>query len=295
MKPLKTTKHGFPPASMVKTACRACAAATLGLAAWTGQARAAATLIANNFDGVANDIGPAFQSLSNGVGTGGSGDPATGTITTGTGSVNSARGLNNVSLVTIPIGTTSITANFVVSSAPAAVSNLIANGLFFGMVSGSNATSNVTTGLYNNDPRAFGYIAGSTAWGDHGTGQDLDQNNNTIFTQLPAIPTDASFADGFTVSITMNSNDTWSMVTTGLSTNATGTGGYAGALSTGAGGFDFNTFITGGVGLYTSLQNSGQSLDLASVSLTAVPEPSTGTLAGLCVAGMLVIRRRGTA
>lgn len=258
----------------------------------TSHATAAVTLIDKTFDGNnTNDIGSAFQQLTNGVGTGGSSNTTTGVVTTGSGNVNSNYGFNNISLTTIPVGTTSITATFVISSAPASVSTLAANGLFFGIVSGTDATNNGSNGLYQSQPRSFGYIAGSTNWGDHGIGQDLNETNNTIFTQLSNTPTNASFADGFTVSITMNSNDTWSIITTGLSTNATGTGGYTGTLNTGAAGFNFATFISGGVGLNTSLQNGGMVMEIDQMTLTAIPEPSTAMLVG-AVGTLALLRRR---
>ena len=162
------------------------------------------------------------------------------------------------------------------------------------MVSGAGSTATDSTAFYNQNPRAFGYIAGSVNWGDHGMGQDLDQTTSTIFTQLPDIPTNASFADGFTVAITVNSNNTWSIVTTGLSTNADGTGGYAGTLDTGVNGFDFATFITGGIGLNSSLQNQGQSVTISQATLVAVPEPEAIALMASAVSllGLRCARRR---
>lgn len=259
-------------------------------AALAGHATAATTLIDRTFDGVSNDTGPAFQSFSNGTGTGGAGDPATGIITTGN-NVNSTRGLNNVSRVAVPVGTTSLTATFLVAAAPANVAALAANGLFFGIVSGAAATDTDADAIYVNSVSAFGYVAGSSTVGDHKVVQDLNSTTPTVVFDLPSVPTNASFADGFTVSVTMNSDNTWSITTTGLSTDATGTGGYAGSLNTvaGSGGFDFDTFITGGVGLNSSLQSNAQTVDIDRMTLTAIPEPSAALLGGL---GLLALLRR---
>lgn len=294
---MKPKNLEIPTASAMKAACPLWIAAALAFVSWPGHVHAASTLIDKTFDGNnANDTGPAFQGFSNGTGTGGAGDPATGIISTGN-NVNSTRGLNIVSLVTVPAGTTSLTATFVVTSAPTAVSGLAANGLFFGIVSGASAATTGSDAIYVNATRAFGYVAGSSnPAGDHAVVQDLNATTPTVAFSLPSVPSNASFEDGFTVSVTISSNDTWSITTTGLSANADGTGGYAGSLNTVAasGGFDFATFIAGGVGLNSSLQSNTQSVSISQMTLTAIPEPSSGLMAGICAMGMLCVRRRGS-
>lgn len=272
----------------------------IALGAFTASAQAETILIDKTFDGNnANDIGPSFQQVTNNAtvaASGGSSNTITGLITTGN-KTPSAYGFNNATLTTIPLGTTSITATFVVSSTLSnahPVSDLIANGMFFGIVSGSNATDTGAGGLFNNNPRAFGYVAGSDSHGKHTIIQDLNQNTASKQFALPGIPTDASYQDGFTVAVTMNSDNTWSIITTGLSTNATGTGSYAGSLTTtgiaGESFYTFADFISGGVGLYASLQENSETLDMTQITLTYVPEP--GSLALLGLGGLLMVNRR---
>ena len=115
-------------------------------------------VIMNNFDGDdTNDVGPAFQQLTNGVGepeSPGTSDPATGVIINGMTSTN-ATGLNNVSLVTIDPATTEFTATFVVDSV-VNTEFIRSNGLFVGLVTDpetgtSAATGTTGTALYNNN------------------------------------------------------------------------------------------------------------------------------------------------
>ena len=126
----------------------------------------AQTLIDYTFDGnISNDIGHALQQVTNGVGSGGSSNLNTGVITTGTrpnGAGNSTYGFNSSSLVDVSTYA-GFTATFVVDGISLAgnVSNLENNGLFFGVVSGTEATGNGGDSLYNNAPDAFGYVAGA--------------------------------------------------------------------------------------------------------------------------------------
>ena len=95
-------------------------------------------VIMNNFDGDdTNDVGPAFQTLTNGAvidadPVPGTADPATGVIINGMTSTN-ATGFNNVSLVMIDPATTEFTATFVVDSV-VNTEFIRSNGLFLGLV-----------------------------------------------------------------------------------------------------------------------------------------------------------------
>ena len=122
-------------------------------------------LIQNNFDGVADDIGPGFQLLDNDSGNGNAGltgtfDPATGAVFTGTATGTpgntGATGINNVALVSsIPAGTTAFTVVYDIASV-ANVSTIRSNGLFLGIITGTDANVTGTTGaaLFNNDASA---------------------------------------------------------------------------------------------------------------------------------------------
>jgi arylsulfatase A len=226
-------------------------------------------LIDHTFDGSANDTGPAFQEVTNGLGSGGSSDLASGRITTGTGVSNSTYGFNNGTTVDVaaldPLAD-GFTVTFEVSSIEGGkVSDLRANGLFFGFVSGSNATGTDGPSLWNNNPDAFGYVAGS---GDYGANV-MRQDGATNFTLTTTRPTDASFADGFTLSITLFSDDSWSLTSTGLSINLNNSGN----LNT----LDFSyADIVNDLGLYVSLQGlAGVSIDIDRITLTTVTVSDT--------------------
>ena len=260
-----------------------CAAA----AAIVGSANAA-TLIENNFDGVADDIGPGFQKVDNGSGGAGTFEPATGTITTGTGT-SSAVGFNNTALVDVTAGgATGFVATFEISSVGINFGlDVNSNGYFFGIVSGTNATGTAGNSLYNNDPLAFGYVPRSANFGDNVVIEGIDFTDFTATAGPAPAATDASFADGFTLTFTLNDDNTWTATSTGLSNdlNASGTLGTE---------FDYATFVSGGVGLYASLQTSNgrlnESMVVDRVSLTTIPEP--GSLALLGLGGLLLARRR---
>ena len=208
------------------------------------------TLIDYRFDGVANDVGPAAQQVSDGGGAGGSANTTTGLIRTGTGSGDaSTYGINSSGLVSLS-GYTSITATFVVDSITLSggVADLLYNGMFFGMVAGANATGTGSASLWNNDPDAFGYTPGSSENGVHvinrkGSGIGTLASHSIASTQ----PGDASLKDGFTVSLTVFADDSWSISSTGLSTNLSDSGTTSGLWSD----------LSGGVGVYAGFQGEG--------------------------------------
>ncbi|MGB0744994.1 MAG: PEP-CTERM sorting domain-containing protein, partial [Opitutales bacterium] len=147
--------------------------------------------------------------------------------------------------------------------------------------------------LYNNNPDAFGYAVG----GGNLFPQNLDINNVvrqaggttiTTTTLSTAQPTDASFADGFTLTFSVLNDNTWSMFTTGLSTDVSETGNL-----------DLNRFsyndVAGDLGLYMTLQGEGGgTIDMGRMTLESViPEPSAILLFGL--SGLFIgMRRRHT-
>ena len=99
-------------------------------------------VIENNFDGVADDVGPGFQLLTNGAqGGGGTFDATTGVVVVGgnNNSSTTATGFNNVSLAALGADVESITATFVISD----VDNVLfsrSNGFFIGPVSYTHLT-----------------------------------------------------------------------------------------------------------------------------------------------------------
>ncbi|MCH7228096.1 hypothetical protein [Haloferula sp. A504] len=244
----------------------------------------AATLLSNDFGGGA-DIGPGFQQLYNGQGTA-SADPATGTITT-TGVDNAAIGLNTSGTVDASAAP-GFTIEWVVSSFTGdsfndgSGSRVRFNGWFFGVTTdtGSGGTS-----LWNNTGEAVGILMdGGNSYTDWSfvqrTGGSLDSNTALNGSQ----PTVASFNDGFTVSLTINDDNTWSASSTGLSNNISSSGSLAaGTYATIAGSLVANTTIQG--------TQVGYVID--SVTLTTIPEPTTATLFGGLLVLTLLRRRPG--
>lgn len=255
-------------------------------------ADASTTLISNNFDGGAT-TGPAFQAFDNEQGTDGSSDPATGVITTATDVTNSTYGLNNSTTVDAS-SFSSFTVTWTVSSTAfngtaGDTSDFTFNGWFFGVVSGTDATGTTGTSLYNNNPNAIGIVLVTDAGGTRPASMSLVQDSSAgsiaSSTLGAAVPTEASLLDGFSISLTINSNDTWSAISTGLSDdiNATGTLNASSVLF---------ADVASSLGTNTSAQGDGISYTLDSVTLTAIPEPSSLALFASGLGAMLVRRRR---
>ncbi len=250
----------------------------------------AAVLIDHTFDGVANDTGPAFQEVQNTSGTAGTANLSTGEIKLGNFDSSNV-GFNNVSTVNVTAldpTATGFTATFYVTSTTADVSSLLYNGMFFGVVSGTAATGTGGSNLWVNNPDAFGYVAGSGAYGDHLMRQDGTTDANSTNSSLTTTqPTDASFKDGFTLSLSMFNDNSWSITSTGLSTNLNGSG----SLNTAA--FSYADIVND-LGLYVSLQgqagNPTITMNRMTLESVAVPEPSSALL---CLGGLgLLLRRR---
>jgi hypothetical protein len=263
----------------------------LAAAGMVSASHAATTLIDRTFDGVNNETGPAVQGNTNGVGNGGSADFTTGVLTTGD-SASQTRAFNNVSTVSLT-GFTSFTATFVIDGialsggtqvAGGSPNGLLANGIFFGVVAGTDATS--TTANYGATGSYIGYVPGSVNRGSHvvstkitGGLPNATENDGIASTQ----PDNASLIDGFTVSLTFDNTDNWSISSTGLSTELSGTGSRTGLWDS----------MSGGVGLFAGLQgDTASQLDISRMTLTAIPEPSSALLVGLGALGFLAHRRR---
>lgn len=148
---------------MTSTTQRTTALAASAL--FTGSATAA-TVIDYSFDGNAgNDVGPAVQVVENGVddSVAGSVDLNTGLISTGrrnasgNGVHTHAIGINSSGTVDLS-SFSGFTATFVLDSIVLSdfdVEDLLANGMFFGVVSGTNATGTEGRGHGFNDLRGF--------------------------------------------------------------------------------------------------------------------------------------------
>jgi arylsulfatase A-like enzyme len=223
------------------------------------------TLIDYTFDSnTGNEVGPAVQVIDNGVSTGAA-NPSTGVITTGT-SNNHTLGFNSSGAVDLS-SFLGLEASFVVDSITTSnVAGLLNNGLFFGVVAGTNATGTAGNSLWNNDPRAFGYVPGSGAWGDHVMAENTGSLSITNSSLTTAQPTNASLLDGFTVTIKLFADNTWRVSSTGLSTELD----QSGTLPN----LTFADFANAGI--YVSLQGqSGAQIDMGRMTLTGLSEGGT--------------------
>lgn len=263
----------------------------------------AAVLIDHTFDGVANDTGGyTFQQMGNGIGSG-SANLSTGVISVGSTAINGNWGFNTTTSLNLGVADPAATGfeiTFYVSATNVDMTSLAYNGLFFGVTTGTNANGTAGTSLWVNDPYGFGYVAGSgnsstPGYGNNVMRQDAQggatNDSNSVTTALGGTaPTNASYKDGFTVTVGLFNDDTWTVTSTGLSTNLNGSGSLT---TTGTGMFDYAT-ISSSLTPFVSmqgLQNGTITVDRIVVdSVAAIPEPSSACL--LLVAGLLLVVHR---
>ena len=177
-------------------------------------------VISNNFDGNdADDLGGVFVTGSNGLEDNDTTAPATGLLQfQDTGNSNPAVGFS--SSVAADLSTFD---GFTVEWDVAAGFNLAdvrSNGWFFG-VQDAVAVSDTGSTLWNNDPDAIGvtlFRSGNLnsaefaeSFASNGTGENFASVGTTDV---------AAAADGFTISLTLNSDNTWSVSSVGLDTGS---------------------------------------------------------------------------
>ena len=233
-------------------------------------------VIMNNFDGDdTNDVGPAFQQLTNGVGepdSPGTFDPATGVIINGMTSTN-ATGFNNPSLVMIDPATTGFTATFVVDSV-VNTEFIRSNGLFVGLVTDPETGTSAATGttgaaLFNNN-QVGGLGLQFLDDNSFRLARDGDNNANNIggatinIEEADQAAFVASLEDGFTFTITVFDDNTIEAFTTGLSTDLAVARTAIGNTDP-----DFDSFLTNGIGLNGSLQGGTGEMTISEVTLEA--------------------------
>lgn len=260
------------------------------LAAGLAVVQAQAAILIDNDFGAGADTGPAFQQIGNGAAGGGTADPLTGLVTLNNHTDPWANyGFNNPTAVDVTSvsGATGFTVNWTVSSMDIATQGRIdENGLFFGVVGGNNATGTAGNSLFTNDPESIGLVLRSGNFGNMQLYQGSAADASSSLTALgAAAPTIASLEDGFTISLTVNDDNTWSASTTGLSDDVSASG----TLTIGN---SLYADIADNLGAYASVQGEGLTMTVDHVTVTTVPEPaSIGMLMGLG-AGLMLVRRR---
>jgi len=176
-------------------------------------------LVSSNFDD-STPVGPAFQQVANGLGQGGMSDGSTGVITAGN-VATSTFGLNTGATVdaTSVAGSTGFEIEFVVTSVTNAAA-IQSNGMFFGVSSNTDATGTDGPSLYNNNPDSIGigFFGANANFGAEDAVRFI-QETDGFNVQDPGIisPTIESLEDGFTITLQVNEDDTWSASSSGLS------------------------------------------------------------------------------
>lgn len=246
--------------------------AALALGAATSPA---ATLIDNNFDGVANDTGPTFA--GGGWAFTSNADPSTGLMTLSTAGTNYRAWFISSSAVD-----PSVASGFTVTwniSGGANLSNIGAEGLFLGVTDSAAANNwydSKSFGLLINSQRTPNWVVEEVA------GTLATDISHSISGSQPSA---ASLEDGFTVSLTLNSDDTFQLVTSGTDTDSTTTGTLGGEIT-------YSDFA-GSLFPYIEFGGGGSpemTMTVDSVTLTTIPEPSALLLSGL--GSLLLLRRR---
>lgn len=206
-------------------------------------------LVVNDF-GSEDDIGPGFSQIQEG-GTGGSTDVDTGVIKTGS-KYHSHYGLAGGA--TVNAAEVELSTGFTIEWTVADCTDTpYYNGLFFGVTDTPGAA-------WGNADHAIGIVVDATSRESMNFYENI---SGTMTNQAlgAAVPDTASLADGFTISITVNNDDTWSASSSGLSEDFS-TNGVLISLS--------YTDMASNLVAYASIQGSYQTLTLDHVELTAV-------------------------
>ena len=237
-----------------------------------------ATQIDNEFDGNPPAVGPAWGEYAWGNQT-----PSLTDVSTGVATVHNANHYragfsttNTVDASSAPGFTVawSVTSSNATTNAPAS------SGWFFGV---QTAVTNSSQNLWDTSPGfSFGVLMRGGNYSDWVVVDHSDTSIETEHAMSGATPSNASMQDGFTLSITLNQDNTWEVSTTGLSNTSISTGSLSSNVT--------YSDLAGSLLATTHVQGDGFSYTVDQATLTAVPEP--GSLALLAMGGLCVLQRR---
>lgn len=242
----------------------------------------ATTLYCHTFDGVANDDSPAVQGFTNGA-SGATVPSLTDGLLNYSGS--GAGGYNTTASIDLSMHP-EFTIEFVVENNASGIVATPFNGTFFGVATNSpdaNGTSGST--LYNNvgttASPAIGLQVGNARGGPGVTEYAVDAGATTYTDIGNAFLDDAT--DGYSIFVTYADDGLGgtavNIVSTGLSSDINYNATAAFAYST------FADQVT------PNVSSQGGNLDLASIKITTIPEPSAAALGGIALLGLLRRRR----
>jgi len=245
-------------------------------------------IIINNFDGNdGNDIGGLFNIVSNGLESSDTTNPSTGLISHA--GNNATMGFSSSTSFDAQ-AFTSLTVTWQIDSVTNGISN--ANGWFFGLQSAQGIEDDGST-LWNNVPDSMGVnLFGNSGAGPDAVASDVGAKTGIDVSSVDNAVTDPAIADGFTVSLTMNNDNTYSVFSTGLTNNFDQnlTGAFPGAFTYAD--LGTTTFAT------TTIQINGNGIiavQVGSVTVTGtsvVPEPGSLAVLGLGLGAFCCRRRR---
>ncbi|VGO18839.1 hypothetical protein [Pontiella sulfatireligans] len=236
----------------------------------------------NDFNGVADDIGAAFEINSiNGPLDTDLMDASTGVV-----SFSAPSGSRpNVTLVSSGASDVSLEDGFSVFWNVASIASdaftISKNGMFLGVQTANNDAWNNITSL------GLG-IRSSAGVGDLDI---IGSNSGAKITEgsLVALDTitDASIMDGFTATLTVKSDNTWSILTTGLSTDVN-TGGTLSNVAYS----DLAGSLFASSALQLNKSDALHTITYDSMTLQTIPEPATLGMVAAFGGAVLFIRRR---
>jgi hypothetical protein len=247
-------------------------------------------IIFNNFDGDdANDTGGLFNIVSNPNATSSTTDPSTGLISHA--GNNSTQGFSSSTAFDAQ-AFTSLTVVWQIDSVTNAITN--ANGWFFGLQSAQGLEGDGTT-LWNQVPDAIGVnLFGNSGAGPDAVASDVGAKTGIDVSSTDNAIGDSGIADGFTVSLTLNDDNTYAVSSTGLTNefDQNLTGAFPGAFTYTD--FGNTTFAA------TTFQISGAgtiAVQVGSVTVTGtavIPEPGSLVMLSLGLGAVYSRRRRRT-